>query len=567
MITTLIRPNILALAPYRCARDDYERGTLLDANENSFGAVTGEPGLNRYPDPYQKALKQKIAAFRGVYPDQVFTGVGSDEPIDLLIRIFCEPAHNRILVTPPTYGMYKVAASVNNVPVDTVPLASNFQLEPDKVLSAVRPETKIIFLCSPNNPTGNLLRRHHIESILDGFKGIVVVDEAYIDFTDSASWCMDLDRYPNLVVLQTLSKSFGMAGIRLGMAFASAEIIHYMMKIKSPYNINQLTSQAALDAMDQVERMREEVKSILVERARLERELKAMDTVVVFPSDSNFLLIRVPKAFEIYKSMADAGVVARYRGDQIHCENTIRVTVGTPDENDQFLIMLHTQLGLGDGYIPSPTEITLSMPNAVTISETVTEPARRATVTRTTKETDISVEVNLDGTGVSLISTGIPFYDHMIDQIAKHALIDISLQCKGDLDIDEHHTIEDSAIALGDAITQALGDKRGIERFGFVLPMDEAQATIAMDLSGRPYLTFEGEFTREYVGAFPTEMTKHVFHSLAMSLKATLQISVKGENDHHKIEACFKGFARCMRQVLIRNPRILNTIPSSKGTL
>jgi len=194
-------------------------------------------------------------------------------------------------------------------------------------------------------------------------------------------------------------------------------------------------------------------------------------------------------------------------------------------------------------------------------------PVRRGSIRRKTNETDIAVDVNLDGTGVSSISTGIPFYDHMLDQIAKHALVDISLICKGDLDIDEHHTIEDTAIALGEAITLALGDKRGIERFGFVLPMDEAQATIAMDLSGRPYLTFEGTFTREYVGEFPTEMTKHVFHSLAMSLKATLQISVQGENDHHKVEACFKGFARCLRQALVRNQRILNVIPSSKGTL
>lgn len=194
-------------------------------------------------------------------------------------------------------------------------------------------------------------------------------------------------------------------------------------------------------------------------------------------------------------------------------------------------------------------------------------PDRKAVLQRKTNETDISVEINLDGTGKSTISTGIPFYDHMLDQIAKHGLVDLSLQCKGDLEIDEHHTIEDCAIALGDAITQALGNKRGIERFGFVLPMDEAQAQIAMDLSGRPYLTFDGDFTREYVGGFPTEMTKHVFHSLAMSLKATLQISVQGENDHHKVEACFKGFARCLRQALVRNPRILNLIPSSKGAL
>ena len=341
---SLVRPNILALSPYRCARDDYERGTLLDANENSFGAVTGVEGLNRYPDPYQRELKKKIAAFRGVYPDQIFTGVGSDEPIDLLIRIFCTPGHDRILITPPTYGMYKVAASINDVAVDIAPLTPDFQLDADSVLAAVKPETKIIFLCSPNNPTGNLLRRHDIEAILHGFAGIVVIDEAYIDFTDSPSWCMDLDTYPHLVVLQTLSKSFGMAGIRLGMAFASAELINLMMKIKSPYNINQLTSEAAIDAMNRIETMRAEVQDILDERTRLETALKAIEGIVVYPSDSNFLLFKVHDAFTIYKSMADAGVVARYRGDQIHCENTIRVTVGTPAENDLFLTTLRQHL-------------------------------------------------------------------------------------------------------------------------------------------------------------------------------------------------------------------------------
>lgn len=564
---SLVRSNILALTPYRCARDDYERGTLLDANENSFGAATGDPGLNRYPDPYQKELKKKIAAFRGIYPDQVFTGVGSDEPIDLLIRIFCEPGKDRILITPPTYGMYKVSASINDVIVDTVPLSPDFQLEPAKVMAAVNPATKILFLCSPNNPTGNLLRREDIESLLKGFQGITVIDEAYIDFTDSPSWCMDLDKYPNLVILQTLSKSFGMAGIRLGMAFASPKIIELMMKIKSPYNVNELTSQAGMQALHQTDRMKIHVQHILKERARLEKELKAMDGVVLFPSDANFLLFRVAKAQEIYKAMADAGVVARYRGDQIHCENTIRVTVGTPEENNRFLVMLHQHLGLAEGYEPRPSTVSMNSLKARTVSEIVEHPQRKAKLTRTTKETDISVEVNLDGRGISSISTGIPFYDHMLDQIAKHALIDIELRCKGDLEIDEHHTIEDSAIALGEAISLALGDKRGVERFGFVLPMDEAQCTVALDLSGRPYLVFEGDFQREYVGAFPTEMTKHVFHSLAMALKATLQIKVGGENDHHKVEACFKGFARCLRQALIRNPRILNDIPSSKGSL
>jgi len=560
----LVRPNILALSPYRCARDDYERGILLDANENSFGAITGDADLNRYPDPYQKALKARIAAFRGLDPDQVFTGVGSDEPIDLLLRIFCTPGLDRILITPPTYGMYKVAASINDVAVDQVPLTPTFQLEPERILEAVTPHTKLLFLCSPNNPTGNLLQQEHIQQVLDAFPGIVVIDEAYIDFTDQTSWCQALGRYPRMVVLQTLSKSFGLAGIRLGMAFAQPALIALMMKIKSPYNISQLTSQKALEAFDHLDRMRISVANILKERQRMESVLASYPGVTVFHSDANFLLFRVPKAYEIYKAMADAGIVARYRGDQIHCEDTLRVTIGTPAENDLFLSSLRHYM---DPNVDSNHPLPL-IPSASS-SEVVPTPTphRVGQVRRHTKETRIDVKVDLDGTGVSKISTGLPFYDHMLDQIAKHGLIDIELRCEGDLHIDEHHTIEDTAIALGEAITQALGEKRGIERYGFVLPMDEAQATIALDLSGRPYLVFEGDFSREYVGDFPTEMTKHVFHSLAMSLKATLHLRVEGENDHHKIEACFKGLARCLRQALVINPRIAQTIPSSKGTL
>jgi len=556
----LVRPNILALSPYRCARDDYERGILLDANENSFGAITGDVGLNRYPDPYQKALKERIAAFRGLDPAQIFTGVGSDEPIDLLIRIFCTPGHDRILITPPTYGMYKVAASINDVAVDQVPLTPDFQLEPARILEAVTPHTKLLFLCSPNNPTGNLLHPEHLRQLLDAFDGIVVIDEAYIDFTDQASWCSQLNQYPRLVVLQTLSKSFGLAGIRLGMAFAQPALIELMMKIKSPYNINQLTSQKALEAFDHIDRMKASVAQILQERNRMASALAAHPGVTLFHSAANFIPFRVPKAYEIYKTMADAGIVARYRGDQPHCEDTLRVTIGTRGENDLFLgSFLH--------YL-DPSH---PLPSLPPIEATAIAPApsshRVGRVQRHTKETRIDVMVDLDGTGESTISTGLPFYDHMLDQLAKHGLIDIRLICNGDLQIDEHHTIEDTAIALGEAITQALGDKRGIERYGFVLPMDEAQATVALDLSGRPYAVFDGSFTREYVGDFPTEMTKHVFHSLAMSLKATLHVRVEGENDHHKIEACFKGLARCLRQALVTNPRIAQTIPSSKGLL
>jgi len=339
-LDSLVRPNIRSLVPYRCARDDYDSGILLDANENSIGAVTGDDGLNRYPDPHQNELRAKIAAIRGCRPDQIFCGVGSDEAIDLLIRIFCVPGKDSIVITPPTYGMYKVAAKVNDVGVIDWPLTPDFHLD---FSSFQLPASRIplLFLCSPNNPTANNLRREDIIRVIESFPGIVVVDEAYIDFTDQKSFVPELDRYPNLVVLQTFSKSYGLAGIRLGLAFASEALISWMLRVKAPYNINKLTTEVALRALEQTETFQANVALLNEEREKVALALAGIPAVKkVHPSDSNFILAVVDNAYSVYKTMADAGVVIRYRGDQLHCESTVRITIGTPDENERMLAML-----------------------------------------------------------------------------------------------------------------------------------------------------------------------------------------------------------------------------------
>lgn len=339
-LDSLVRPNIRSLVPYRCARDDYDSGILLDANENSIGAVTGDEGLNRYPDPHQNDLRAKIAAIRGCRPNQIFCGVGSDEAIDLLIRIFCVPGKDGILITPPTYGMYKVAAKVNDVAVIEWPLTPDFHLDFSR-FPLPASSFQLLFLCSPNNPTGNNLRREDMIRVIENFPGIVVVDEAYIDFTDQASFVPELDRYPNLVVLQTFSKSYGLAGIRLGLAFASEALISWMLRVKAPYNINILTTEVALRALEHTETLRANVDLLNQEREKVARALADIPAVkTVHPSDSNFILTVVDNAYSVYKTMADAGVVIRYRGDQLHCESTVRITIGTPDENERMLAML-----------------------------------------------------------------------------------------------------------------------------------------------------------------------------------------------------------------------------------
>jgi histidinol-phosphate aminotransferase len=334
-INALVRRNVLNMKPYSSARDEFhgEAEVFLDANENPYPSP-----YNRYPDPLQWKVKEKLAELKGIKPTQIFLGNGSDEPIDLIIRAFCEPNQDSILITEPTYGMYKVCAEVNAVNVQQVLLTPEFDLDLDAIPNTFDATTKVIFLCSPNNPTGNLLRRDYIVEVLKRFYGLVVIDEAYIDFTKSKSFINELKKYPNLVVLQTFSKAWGLAGLRLGMCYASEEIISILNKIKYPYNVNIKTQELALDALENVYRKDIWVDEILKERAILERELRQLNIVdKVFHSDSNFVLVRVKDAQSTYHYLTDHRIIVRDRSKVNLCYNCLRITVGTPEENKRLL--------------------------------------------------------------------------------------------------------------------------------------------------------------------------------------------------------------------------------------
>ncbi|HEX8040872.1 MAG TPA: histidinol-phosphate transaminase [Chryseosolibacter sp.] len=334
-INSLVRRNVLNLKPYSSARDDFhgEAEIFLDANENPYPSP-----YNRYPDPMQRKVKEKLAAIKGVKPSQIFLGNGSDEPIDLIVRAFCEPNQDSIMITEPTYGMYKVCAEVNAVNVQQVLLTPDFDLDLDAIPNTFDATTKVIFLCSPNNPTGNLLSRDKIVEVLKRFYGLVVIDEAYIDFTTSKSFIHELKKYPNLVVLQTFSKAWGLAGLRLGMCFASEEIVALLNKIKYPYNVNIRTQELALDALENPYRKDIWVEEILKEKGLLTAELSRLAVVdKVFPSDANFVLVRVKDAQSTYQYLMDKGIIVRDRSRVNLCYNCLRITVGTPEENKKLI--------------------------------------------------------------------------------------------------------------------------------------------------------------------------------------------------------------------------------------
>lgn len=332
----LTRPNIWALKPYSSARDEYsgaEASIFLDANENPYNTPN-----NRYPDPLQKELKNLIAPVKKVLPSQLFLGNGSDEAIDLMYRAFCRPGVDNVVAIDPTYGMYQVCAEVNDVEYRKVQLDENFQFTADSLLAASDEHTKLIFLCSPNNPTGNNLCREEIIALLQGFEGLVIIDEAYADFSDAPSFLLDLEKYPNMVVLQTFSKAWGCAAIRLGMAFAHADIIGILNKIKYPYNVNRLTQQEAVRMMEQHYRVKEWVGSLLEERTRLVREFKKLPCCQqVYPTDANFFLTRVTDAKKIYDYLVSQGIIVRNRSNITLCKDCLRITIGTRPENDALL--------------------------------------------------------------------------------------------------------------------------------------------------------------------------------------------------------------------------------------
>jgi len=340
-LTRYARRNVINLEPYSTARDDYsgEIGIFLDANENSLGSAT-ERAFNRYPDPHQRQLKQRIAELKNVRPEQVFLGNGSDEVIDLLIRVFATPGRDRLMILPPTYGMYAVSAAANDIAVMRVPLTPEFEIDVPVVLNQTV-AVKMIFLCSPNNPTGNCLRPENVFRLLENFNGIVVIDEAYVDFAPEKSFLPRLTEFNNLVVMQTFSKAWGLANLRLGMAFADPQIIDWLSRIKYPYNVNGVTQELALAALERIDRKDQMVNIILSEKVRLVRELSDLKIVEnVYASDANFLLVKFREARRVFEYLIAQKIIVRDRSQATHCENCLRITVGAPPENDILIAKL-----------------------------------------------------------------------------------------------------------------------------------------------------------------------------------------------------------------------------------
>ena len=336
-IKDLIRENIKSLEAYSSARDEFKAMSsefvFIDANENPF-----DTGLNRYPDSQQTLVKEALSKLKGISEEQILLGNGSDEVLDLIFRVFCEPRVDNVIVLPPTYGMYEVLANTNAIKLVKIPLVENFQPNVKEIIKGQDAKTKLLFLCSPNNPTANSFDANKIETLIKEFNGIVVIDEAYIDFSIEDSWLCRLDEFPNLIVTQTLSKAYGLASIRLGICYASKEIISILNKIKPPYNVNQLTQDVALQSLFNQEKVKNEIAIIISERNQLIRDLQNVEIVEkVYPSDANFLLVQVDDATLRYKQLVKLGIIARNRTTQILCDNCLRFTVGTPDENKKLI--------------------------------------------------------------------------------------------------------------------------------------------------------------------------------------------------------------------------------------
>ena len=554
-IESLVRPNIRAMVPYSTARDEFKgvAEVFMDANESPF-----DNGYNRYPDPSQAKLKRRIAEIKGVDVQNIFVGNGSDEAIDLCFRIFCNPGLDNAIAIAPSYGMYSTCAAVNDVEMREVLLNDDFSLPVERLLDAADNNSKLLFICSPNNPTGNVFPREEIERILQEFDGMVVLDEAYIDFADEPGMLRSLENWPNLIILQTLSKAWGMAGLRAGLAFASDYVMRLFAQVKYPYNINVAT----LSAVEKLLKagVDDRVKLIKEQRAFMEQKLSGMECVWrVYPSQANFLLVQVDNAADLYNYLLGEGIIVRDRSRMPLCDNTLRITVGTPQENVRLLraIAEYDIKRYGSRAEGGP----------LAERELLQEyESRSARVIRTTNETSVSVSVDLDNSGTGGISTGLSFLDHMLMQIVHHGGIMLTINASGDLEVDEHHTMEDVAITLGQALSKALGEKRGIERYGFALPMDESEAIVLLDFGGRIDFKWEVTFYGERVGDVPTQMFRHFFQSLCSAMNCNLHISARGENDHHIAEAIFKAFARALKAAVRREP-FNYEIPSSKGLL
>ncbi len=338
----LIRNNIKNLSPYSSARHEFtgKASVFLDANENAFGSPL-EQSFNRYPDPLQWQLKFQLAKIKGVPAENMFIGNGSDEVIDLAYRIFCDPQKDKVIICPPTYGMYQVSAAINDVAVTKVPLTPDFQLDVDSILNAVDSNTKLLFICSPNNPTGNNMNRGDVELLLNNFPGIVIIDEAYINYSKQKTFIQELTEYPNLIVMQTLSKAWGLAALRIGLCFASLDIIDVFNRVKPPYNINEASQELAMEALQNTALVNDWIKIVVHQKELLVTQLQTLSFVKrIYSTDANFILVKVTDADGLYQFLTDHQIVVRNRNKEIHCENCLRITIGTPQENEKLLLTL-----------------------------------------------------------------------------------------------------------------------------------------------------------------------------------------------------------------------------------
>jgi len=546
---SIARKAVIGFKPYS-ARGGATNALHLDANESPWAPppVVQAGGFNRYPEQQPAALVQRLADLYGVRPEQIMAGRGADEAIEILLRTFCETDQDSILTCPPTFGYFETCAAIQGAKTIFAPLRADFSYDHDCIAGKIRSVNaglKIVFLCSPNNPTGNVIDPKIVIGLCEEFpKTLIVIDEAYGEFSSAASFTFQIDQYPNLVVLRTLSKAYSLAGVRLGVAIADPRIINLMLKVLPPYPIARPVEKVVMDALTPaampVHAAR--LKLWTSERARMVKALARSSYVTkVHPSEANFLLLDIIEDTELLRALGRFQV--KIRDFRQTMPGKMRISIGSPEEND----------------------IALS---AFGVDVQAKRPARIAEAHRKTKETDIAVRVNLDDASGTKIDTGIGFYNHMLGALAKHGGFGLVLSCQGDLEIDAHHTIEDCALALGTALARALGDKAGAGRFGFtmpfIMPMDETQARVAVDLSGRPTMTFKGEFPTDHAGDFPAEMCPHFFESLSQTLGASIQIDVKGDNTHHMIEACFKGVGRALAPAFRRDG---TDIASTKGVL
>jgi histidinol-phosphate aminotransferase len=564
-VKSLLSPHIESLESYKPPAWDAspERLIRLDANENPFGpsprvaeALARFGGYGLYPD--YRALTEAVAQYARTEPVTIVLGNGGDEIIDLAVRLFVTPGEGSI-VCPPAFDMYTINTQAHRGRVLSVPRRDDFSLDVEGIEALFGPgapgiRPKLLFVTSPGNPDGGVIPVETIDRLLQ-LPLAVVVDEAYIEFGGESTVPLLAD-HANLIVLRTFSKWAGMAGLRLGYAVAAPEVAGAMHKLRPPYNVNAAAVVAALAAVKDLAHIKATIDCLVAERERLQVALAALPGLHPLPSQANFVFCRLTEhsGRELADALGRKGILIRSFSDP-GLADAVRITVGRPDQNDALLAALQALLNA-------------ELPASLLRSPSSFARARQASIQRRTGETDVAVGLELDGTGRYEVHTGLGFLDHMLAQIAAHGLFDLTVQATGDLEVDEHHTVEDVAIGLGQALDAALGDRRGLVRMGHAYaPLDEALAHVVVDLSGRPYAVIEVEFTTPRIGAVGSDLIIHFLETLAVHARLSLHARVLyGRNDHHKAEALFKALGRALDAATRLDPR-RESVPSTKGVL